>query len=135
MRQTCVRMGRGLCVGACLLLTLAGCRQVASEPPAAPAQPAAAAVYVVLPAYYDQYLDEGLVFESTGEPEDLPVYATVEDAQQAVAAFERQSERSVDAWSVYKLDADWNKDVVPLGKEFRITAPARVEAAVTPPSR
>lgn len=84
-------------------------------------------VYVVLPTNYSRYVDGKLLFASGGKREDLPVYASAGDALRSLAAFESVSERARRVWSVYRLNADWGRDVVTLeGGEHRLKAPAKV---------
>lgn len=124
---------RGLLVWKALIPTVllavlsGGCRQAPMESLIVAAPPEEAAeVYVILPDHYSGYVNEGLMLESGGQPEDLPVYHSEDVARKALRAFESQDERNRHIWRVYRLDADWNKDVVPQGKEYRLRSPAKV---------
>ena len=127
------RLGR-LCACAGFALLLAACQP--TQPPLASVaanwtDPAdAAQVYVILPESYRRYLAEDLIFASNGAPEDLPVYPTAEEAVQALRAFETQAVHARYVWRVFQLKADWNKDVIALGNEYRLSGPARVAAVV-----
>jgi|GEM_PF-470097 hypothetical protein len=132
-------MSRALLVCLCLGLGfVAACRAAmpaqeqpvaaqAYEPEAKPAPREPGDVYVVLPTNYSRYVDDKLLFASGGKREDLPVYASAGDALRALHAFESVSERARRVWSVYRLNADWARDVVTLeGGEHRLKAPVKV---------
>ena len=123
----------------CMLLALGlgGCvREKASveaapplavEDPALPVDPGD--VYVLLPASYGRHLAEGttLIFDSAGLPEDLPVYASLDEATQALRAFESAGERARYVWKNYRLNALWSRDVTTLESgEHRLKEPTRI---------
>lgn len=84
-------------------------------------------VYVVLPVNYSRYTEGALLFSSSGTSEDLPVYASAEDAARALHAFESVSDRARHVWAVYRLGAEWARDVVTLETgEHRLKQPANV---------
>jgi hypothetical protein len=117
------------------ILLLAACRPVQPESvPGAAQSPAglrmeaaATGVYVILPESYALRLDEGLLLASSGALEDLPVYPTREEAERALQAFEARGE-AFRAWKVFRLEADWNKDLVMPDGEYRLSRPAKLAA-------
>lgn len=83
-------------------------------------------VFVILPEQYGNYLDSGLTLAASGAAEDLPVYRSKADAFRALLAFETRAEYSRHLWDVFRLDAEWSKDVVAHEDEFRLAKPARI---------
>lgn len=126
------------CVGFALLLT--ACQPAKPESAATTAASLdeaseAAGVYVILPGGYSRYLAEGLILASNGTPEDLPVYPAAEEATRALQAFEAHAEHARYIWQVFRLEANWDKDVIALDNEYRLSGPARVAAVIKDEAR
>lgn len=115
----------------CLFLWLGACLTACSHIPAEQfnewtPMTSREGVYVILPANYSLYVGDGLMFESSGSAEDLPVYRTREEAENVLRDIEVLADGVPNFWRVFQLEADWESDVIPMGTEYRLTRPAKI---------
>lgn len=90
-------------------------------------------VYTVATSDYSVPLEQGvtLLFGSSGQPSDIPVYCQAKEALYALYALEENAPASKGDWMVYELDANWQLDVVEVGShDFRLGKNATIKKAV-----
>lgn len=117
---------QGLCLMGCCFL-LDGCAPKTQPPPVE--EPVVEYVYVLGPATMMLYLDETNppMLASEGTDEDLPVFASREDARQWLETEVSANRLAPDIWRVYRLEGTWGTDVVQAENgEPRMRHPARL---------
>lgn len=125
--ELCGALRRGMCLMGCCFL-LDGC--AASTPPPPPVEEAQVEhVYVLGPSSLMLYLDSKNppLLGSEGLDENLPVFASLHEAQQWLQTEEAEKRLVTGLWQVYILEGSWKTDVTqaPCG-EPRMRHPARI---------
>lgn len=112
---------------------LSGCASRNQPETEVPPEPEASYVYVLAPASLMVHLDakNPPLLEANGLPEDLPVFASREDAKKWLEAEVSNDRIIAGLWRIYRLEGQWPTDVVETeGGECRMRHAARILPAI-----
>ena len=95
---------------------LAACAKKTEAPAPLAEDTRCEAIFVLAPACYTLFTSADLLplLASEGREQDMPVFCTAEEARSAIAAREEAGDLPVGLWQVFRLDGQWENEVVQL---------------------